>query len=1293
MRWLGAALVFGVAMFCVLLLTVRFVAFPRIEAYRDDIAGWLSREIGQPVEIDRIVTGWDGWNPQIAVHGLRMLDRDPTASQLPFELPEVTGTISWTSILLADLRLRELQIVGPRLAVRRDANGRVHVGGLEVDAEHAPGESAFTDWLLRQQLIVVKNALVTWNDDRRKAPQLVLDNVDFRLENRNAKHLFGLTGTPPPEVAAPIELRGELDAASLADWRNGAGRLYLRLDYADVAVWSEWLPLPVSVTSGQGAMRVWFEFDSGIAREVVADVELADVRTRLGNELPTLDLAQLSGRISWRQEGDRRALTARSLAIGMRDGTRVVPGNVDVHYGVAANGTLDNGRAAVDRLDLAPLTTLAAHVPLPRSLRDDLARFGARGTLTNAEFSWEGSLETPASYKTRATFADLGVNARDSMPGLAGASGSFEATEAGGALRLASKRLLVSLPKVFGEPLVFDSAAARVRWERNGERLFVWLDEVDFANAHASGNAQGTWQSRASGPGEIDLTAHVTRVDARQLHRYVPLMIGSRTRTWLRDALIAGRSDDARLTLKGDLARFPFGDGKSGTFVVAVRASDATLVYAPGWPQISGIDAEVRFEGHGMRLVASQGMLLGAAIGRTTATIDDMSLDHPLLRVEGEASAPTSEFLRFIRESPVAEWSDHVADGAIANGDGKLALQFAFALGDNSKPALVKGDYQFVDNGLRLAGVPPLAKVNGLVSFTEREVSGRDIAFEALGGGGRVAFTSKDGTLRVNGEGTASMESVRQEFPAPLLDRVNGKTDWRLQLSTRKAVTSWTVGSTLRGASVDLPVPFAKRPDDETHFRVERKPPASERARETFVVDYGAARIVAQRRGNESVDRALMLFGKAASARAAAEPELPGIVIRGDLQSVNLDDWLRFAKASTGESNSGARALEVQHIDVAAGEAIAFGRRVDTLVLAAQRANDAWRMTLSSRQLQGKATWEPAGSKLANGRLVAHLTRLELAKLEEVGTQAETTPRSAGSANPWPEIEVTAEHYIARSGDLGRLELLARPEGTDWRVARFALVNDAGRIDADGWWRLVGNRHETLFDVKMDVNDSAAYLARMGLPADVKAAPAKLDGKLEWPGSPADFEYSSLSGTFKVAVGAGQFTKLDPGVGKLLGVLSLQALPRRISLDFRDVFSEGFAFDSINGSVRIANGMMHSDDLMLSGPAAKVRLVGEVDLARETQKLSVRVQPSLSTVVSTGAGAAAVALLAANPLVGAAVGAGTLIAQKIMQDPIEQIFSYEYSVRGSWSEPLVERVAGRPFVGLGKPREGEAATR
>ena len=201
------------------------------------------------------------------------------------------------------------------------------------------------------------------------------------------------------------------------------------------------------------------------------------------------------------------------------------------------------------------------------------------------------------------------------------------------------------------------------------------------------------------------------------------------------------------------------------------------------------------------------------------------------------------------------------------------------------------------------------------------------------------------------------------------------------------------------------------------------------------------------------------------------------------------------------------------------------------------------------------------------------------------------------------------------------------------------------------------------------MKEAGAFLSRFGYPDALRNAPTKIDGQLAWAGPPHAFDYPTLAGSFTLKSGAGRFTRIEPGLGKLLGVLSLQSLPRRVSLDFTDVFSEGFTFDSIDGSMRIESGVMSTSGLRLSGPSARVTIAGDTDLAHETQHLLVRVQPALSGGVSAGAAL----LFFANPVVGAAVGAGSLLAQKIMKDPIEQMFSYDYTVTGSWSDPVVTR--------------------
>ena len=202
------------------------------------------------------------------------------------ELPEVDLIVAWTSLPLFELRLKQLVIERPRLAIRRDRGGMLHLAGLEFDPAQATDDLPLTDWILRQRQIVIRDALVTWNDDSRNAPQLVLDRVQFRLENRFGRHRFGIAGTPPADVAAPLDIRGDVQGGSLKEWQKARGQIYVRLDYADVEAWREWLPLPAEIAAGKGALRVWFDFAAGEAREIVADLELADVKARLGERPP-----------------------------------------------------------------------------------------------------------------------------------------------------------------------------------------------------------------------------------------------------------------------------------------------------------------------------------------------------------------------------------------------------------------------------------------------------------------------------------------------------------------------------------------------------------------------------------------------------------------------------------------------------------------------------------------------------------------------------------------------------------------------------------------------------------------------------------------------------------------------------------------------------------------------------------------------------------------------------------------------------------------------------------------------
>jgi len=184
-----------------------------------------------------------------------------------------------------------------------------------------------------------------------------------------------------------------------------------------------------------------------------------------------------------------------------------------------------------------------------------------------------------------------------------------------------------------------------------------------------------------------------------------------------------------------------------------------------------------------------------------------------------------------------------------------------------------------------------------------------------------------------------------------------------------------------------------------------------------------------------------------------------------------------------------------------------------------------------------------------------------------------------------------------------------------------------------------------------------------------------MSAQVSWRGLPYTLDLASLSGKVELALDKGQFLKAEPGIAKLLGVLSLQSLPRRVTLDFRDIFSEGFAYDTIRAHAAITNGVAHTDDFKMNGVNATVVIAGDADLAHETQRLQVVVVPKLD------AGAASLLYgLAVNP----AVGLGVFLTQLLLKDPLSKVLAYQYEVTGTWADPQVAKVGSTKADAAGK---------
>ena len=1257
----GTLWVYRVLTWCVLaiglafagaVLALRYWVFPNIDSYRDDIARIISERARVKITIGSIYAQWEGLRPQFVLERVMVHD---TQGRPALELARVDNTVSWLSVPALELRFHALDIYRPTLSVRRDARGALAIAGVEL-SEGEGGGNGFADWLLRQSDIEVHDAVILWIDEARNAPPLVLDSLYLHLINSGRRHRFGLRATPPRELAAPLDLRGDLRGGSIAALSDWNGKLFLQVDYADIAAWRTWVPFPIELPRGAGALRAWLTFSRDRLVEAVADVRLSDVNTRLAADLPMLDLSQFSGRLGWKHSDEAFEVSTTNLHLTTTGGLTLPPADFLLRVSTAG-ARKQGGELQTDALELAPLVALADHLPLGEEVRRQLAEYSPKGTLRDVVMSWSGEWSEPRQYSARGRFLRLSLNRSGRIPGFSGVSGRMEATERGGTLTLNSQKTVVHMPLVFRDAVELDVLSAQVSWARTGVETELWINNVAFSNAHLDGSVSGIYRTEGKTSGSIDLTGRLTRAEARFVSRYIPLTIAKSTRDWLDAALLAGRSNNVTLRLKGKLDEYPFPNGRGGVFQVTARVADGALHFAEGWPDITNIAGDLVFRGNSMDLNAWQGSILGAQLAKVRVDIPDMSPDTAVLNVSGEAEGPTAEFFAFIEKSPVSGMIDDFTRGWQAQGAGRLSLKLSLPLSGPAKPT-ISGAYQFVNNTITISpDFPVVEQAGGRIEFTEAAVRAQHKGV-ALGGPVTVsATTSSDGVVNIGVQGRINTDAARRAGGPPWVRNLRGSTDWRATFTARKRSADLVVESNLQGLAVNLPAPFVKTAAETWPARFERRALAAGQDRLSLSVgDILNANLVRRAEGQEkTIVRGNVRFGG-----VAAEPDRNGVWVSGALKALDLDGWLDFL----GPGPGGTR-IEWGGADVSVGILDALGWRFDGLSVKSSVQDGQWRAAFSGKELEGEATWQPQG----RGKLVARMKKLTIpAASPGTAPAAGRGSRSRVEPQDLPALDVVAEQFLIKNIQYGRLELSAAPEGRDWRLERLALTNPDGNLALDGFWKQAQPRPLTQANLHLDVSDIGKLLKRLGYPEGVRGGTARLEASLSWSGVLYELDYPTMSGTLKLDAAKGQFTKLDPGIGKLLGVLNLQSLPRRVTLDFRDVFSEGFAFDEISGAARIESGSAATENFRVRGPAASIVMKGTVDLVRETQHLNVRITPQLTESVAV-AGA-----LVGGPIAGVAA----YLAQKVLKDPLGQLATFEYDVSGNWSDPTVKRVRTPP---------------
>ncbi|HWV17139.1 MAG TPA: YhdP family protein [Rhodocyclaceae bacterium] len=1289
----------GYFAFAGLFLTLRYAVLPHIADYRSDIEQAIVAAIKLPVAIGGIEADWQGLRPRLLLHDVRVADQ---AGRPALGFERIEAVVGWSSLWHFDLRLHRLSIDAPELNMRREADGRIFIAGLPLNQDDSE-DARLSDWVLAQGQIVIRDATLNWDDALRQAPTLTLKKVNFNLRNNGRRHRFGLTAEPPAALATRLDMRADVRGGDLAQFDRWLGQLYAELDYADLAVWRTWVDYPITLTRGSGGLRLWMDFSAAQPQDkarpaeetspeaaafasritaITADVALSDVQMRLGAKLPMLDLQRLHGRFSAQRDGGDFVAEGRKLALS----TQAVaggPGAIDlgpldfrVALGMDETGRAERMDANFNTLDLGKLDALAAYLPLPEEYVRQLAKLELEGRIDELESRWDGRRQR---YAIKGRFHDLGIASYDALPGVRKLSGSIDGTDTGGSIVLNSRNAQLSLPSVFPEPdIALNKLDAKLNWKRKDSKYDVNIETLSFANADAEGTAQGRYHGETGKPGSIDLNAQLKRAEGTAVWRYLPLAVNQDARDWVRQGILDGHSNDVKLVLKGDLAKFPFPDG-SGTFKVLVKAHNATVRPTPAWPDITGIDGDLAFVGVGMFINAHKGQVLGASLSGVRAEIADLdSVIDQTLTISGKAKGPTQEFLNFIEASPVGERINHFTAPMAASGNGELDLKLKLTLHDLDQ-STAEGSYLFDNNKLTPdPSLPQLTEVHGRLDFTGDGISVKEAHANMLGAPVVIKVaTETDGRIEVDAAGQFNVAAMRKLYPMPLFDQLSGSGRWKGLFSIRKNDVDVRITSDLVGLTSNLPEPFNKTAAAPMELRIERKtlapetagkkparaPAGPQREMQEIVLGKLLRAQFLRNVGASEIQRGYMALGN--GAEAARLPER-GVLFSADLARFDIDFWQRMLTSSSGNASKSAgkspskdSSLPFNQLDLRTNELVFLNRTLQDVRLNAQSSGTLWKADFRSKGVSAQLDWQP-GKDGKPGRISGRIPQLTIPDPNQQVTEIARLQDNAG--DQLPALALVIDNISVRGHHWGAVTLDAENRGGYWN-AKFSVNNEDGSLSGDGRWRPDAQQHDTQINFRLKASSLEKLLARAGYADAIRRGTVNLEGNLDWNGSPLNIDYPTLNGKLKVDMQNGQFKKLEPGIGRLLGVLSLQSIPRRVTLDFRDIFSEGFAFDSIRGDVNVSQGVMETREFAIQGPAATVRMSGNVNLPAETQNLNVRVQPVLGDTLAVGA-------MIANP----AIGAVAWLAHKVLKNPIDQAFAFEYQVTGKWEDPKVAKI-------------------
>ncbi|MFC5578640.1 YhdP family protein [Lysobacter niabensis] len=1222
---------------------------PLAERHPDRIAAWLSERAGRPVAFDRVETQWTRRGPLLKLDGLRIGE-----GARAFTVGDTEMLVSVYAGLLPGHAFSELRLRGLDLTLERATDGRWQVRGLPGQQQAGSDPFSALEGLGELQVIGGKLAVI--------APSLGVDahipKVHVRLRVDGDRVRAGVRAWPQLD-ATP------LDAVLDFDRKKGDGRAYAGARQAELTAWSALLKVQgVAVEGGAGRAEAWATLRDNRVAGITIDAALDRVALRgapleAGAQAPRSRFDHVEARAHYRLIKGGWRVDAPLLRIGRDAGTRKLDGLL------LAGG--EQYALQAKEVDAGPLlATLALSDKLSPGLRRWLLTSKPVVSLREIEVAGRRN----GALRAHAQVRGLGFDPVGGTPGVHGLGGVVDGDGKGFTLRFDPQaEVAFDWPEGFGVVHRVKLRGEAGGWrEGAGWRVGTTSLRVDGHSTHGAyaATARGGlwWQGDGTRPW-IDLAAEIddTALPAAKGFWLRKTMPASAVH-WLDTGLVGGTLTGGRAVVSGDLDDWPFRNN-SGLFEATGQIRNGIIRFQEDWPAADGVDAEARFTGIGFD-VDGVGRLGAVGIRQIHAAIDDYR--GGALTVKAEGNGDAAQLFDVLKQSPLQKENADTFANVRASGPADVGFALKLPL-EHGKSTTINGtvtlrNAKLADPRWKLA----FDQVNGEAVYARGGFKAENLAVRHEGEPGKLSLRAGSGFVRdaahvfeagLDASMGAAQLIERAEDLGWLKPHLSGRSLWTVGIAIPKSAPGTTaptllqLKSNLVGTALALPAPMRKAAGTALATTIETPLPLGSG---DILVGFGNVMALRARssKGQTGIRVAL------GQDRVDEAAPLSGLIASGRAETLDAIDWIALTRGGEGGSK-----LPLQRIDVSTRRLQLLGGTFpDTRLVVVPAARGAIAVQAEGAALEG-ALLVPAGETEAiAGRMQRVFWRAAPAPAD-AGTTASAATSDELDPAKIPALTIDIDEMRLGDARLGAAKVRTRPTGAGMRIEQLQTRAPKQRIDLSGDWSGKGPSAATHLDLEVGSEDFGALLAGFGMGSRLGGGAGMVKFDAAWPGSPLAFKLDQLEGSLQVNATDGRLLEIEPGAGRVLGLLSIAQLPRRLTLDFRDLFSKGFAFNEITGNVRFGNGQARSDKLVIDGPAATIDIRGTANLHAQSYDQTIEVRPKTGNLLT------AIGAVAGGP-VGAAIGAA---ANVVLNKPLGSLSAKTYRVTGPWKEPKVEVIS------------------